>query len=117
MLPRHLIHKLRLLAATLVVCSGATRVASLWFRELDQQAVFALLLGAVYLITGIGLFGQSRFVLFVAIALCATTSWLMSDFFKLPGMHPVQLAAVAADSLTVLICTLVLWRVRGEPGV
>lgn len=116
MLPRHFIDKLRVLAATLVVCSGTARVASLWFRELDQQAVIALLVGAVYLITGIGLFGQSRFVLFVAIITCATTSWLMADFFKLPGMHPIQLAAVTADSLTILICALVLWRVRGEPS-
>ena len=116
-MPRHLIYKLRMVAATLVVCSGIARVASLWFRELDQQAVIALLLGAIYLITGIGLFGQSRFALFVAIVACSTTSWLMAEFFTLPGMHPVQLALVVADSLAVLICALVLWQVRGEPSV
>ena len=116
-MPKHLIYKLRMIAATLVVCSGIARVASLWFRELDSQAVLALLVGAVYLITGIGLFGQSRFALFVAIIACATTSWLIADFFTLPGIHPVQLASVAADSLTVLICTLVLWQVRRDPSV
>lgn len=109
--------KLRVVAAILVTLSGVMRVTSLWFRELDQQAVIALLVGAVYLITGIGLFGHSRFALFVAIIACATTSWLMTDFFTLPAMYPAQLAAVAADSLTVLICALVLWQVRGEPSV
>ena len=41
----------------------------------------------------------------------------MADFFTLPDMHPLQLAAVTADSLAVLICALVLWQVRGEPSV
>mgnify|MGYP001825618739 CR=1 FL=1 len=46
-MPKHLIYKLRMVAATLVLCSGSARVASLWFRDLDQQAVIALLLGAI----------------------------------------------------------------------
>ena len=116
-MPKNLIYKLRIVAATLVVISGTAHVASLWFRELDSQAVLALLVGAVYLITGIGLFGQSRFALFVAIFACTTTAWLLTDFLTLSGMHPVQLASVAADALTVLICALVLWQVRKEPSV
>jgi uncharacterized membrane protein (DUF2068 family) len=116
-MPKRFIYTLRMVAATLVICSGSARVASLWFRELDQQSVLALMVGAIYLITGIGLFGQSRFALFVAIIACSTTSWLMADFFSLPGMHPVQLASVVADSISVLICAWVLWQVRGEPSV
>ena len=112
-----LLKTLRVIAALLVTSSGAMRVASLWFRELDEQAVLALLVGAVYLIIGIGLFGQSRFALFVAILACAATSWLMADFFTFPDMHPLQQASLAADSITVLICALVLWTVRKEPSV
>ncbi len=63
-MPHHLVYKLRMTAAALVVCSGAIRVASLWFRPLDGEAVLTLLIGAIYLIAGIGLFGQSRFALF-----------------------------------------------------
>lgn len=116
-MPRHLITKLRLLAATLVLCAGTVRVASLWFRELDEQAVLTLLVGAVYLILGIGLFGQSRFSLFAAILICSATSLFALNHFTLPAMLPLQLAAIGADAVTVACCTLVLWRVRKEPSI
>ena len=46
--------RLRVLAGLLITCSGLGRIASLWFRELNGDAVLALLVGAVYLIIGIG---------------------------------------------------------------
>ncbi|RLQ22200.1 hypothetical protein DWB85_07875 [Seongchinamella sediminis] len=113
-MPDHLIATLRLLAASLVTLSGAGRAASLWFRELDEQAVTALILGAVYLITGLGLFGQSRFTLFVAIALCTTVA-----FYSLGSgvaLMPLQQAGLALDIITVLLCSLVLWQLRSRPG-
>ena len=109
------VYTLRIIAATLVVCSGSARVASLWFRELDEQAVLALLVGAVYLITGIGLFGQSRFVLFFAVMAC-TTTFLMTGLSPLAAMPPLQLASALADGMTVLLCALVLWQLRRQPG-
>lgn len=109
------VYTLRVIAATLVVFSGSARVASLWFRELDEQAVLALLVGAVYLITGIGLFGHSRFVLFFAVVACTTTALLATRDSTLAAMPPLQLASVLADGLTVLLCTLVLWQLGRQP--
>jgi lipopolysaccharide export LptBFGC system permease protein LptF len=116
-MPKHILISLRQLAALLVVCAGAIRVASLWFRELDEVAVLTLLTGTVYLILGIGLFGQSRFSLFMAVLLCSCTSGFALRHFTLAGMLPLQLAAVAADVLTAAICAVIFWQLRKEPSV
>ena len=105
---------LRLLAATMITLSGAGRVASLWFRELNEQAVAALLLGAVYLITGLGLFGQSRFTLFVAITLC--TAVAAYTLRNIGVLLPLQQVGLAADLITVLLCAMVVWHVRNRPS-
>ena len=105
---------LRLLAASLVTLSGAGRVASLWFRELNEQAVAALLLGAVYLITGLGLFGQSRFALFVAITVC--TAVAAYTLRNIEVLTPLQQAGLAVDLITVLLSALVIWHVRNRPS-
>lgn len=106
---------LRLLAATLVTASGAGRITSLWFRDLDEAAVSALIAGSIYLIIGIGLFGQSRFALFVAIAMCATTAFFLLQRHELSQLQPAQQLAILADGLTVACCSavLVLRRLRG----
>ncbi len=104
-------------AAALVVCSGAIRVASLWFRPLDGEAVLTLLIGAIYLIAGIGLFGQSRFALFAAIIACTTTAWLVSGYFTLLGLQTLQLVLTTVDGVAVLLCALVLWYARRQPGL
>lgn len=99
---------LRLLAAIMVTASGAGRITSLWFRDLNEAAVAALLVGSVYLIIGIGLFGQSRFTLFVATAMCATTAFFLLQRHGLSQLQPAQQLAVAADGLTVICCGAVL---------
>jgi len=105
----------RLLAAWLVTLSGAGRVASLWFRELDESAVMSLLVGAVYLIVGIGLFGQSRFTLFVAIAVCSVVG--LSLLGDMPNLHSAQTLAALADLVVVVCCAMVLWdRQRQAQG-
>jgi hypothetical protein len=114
-MPDHLINTLRLLAAILVTFSGAGKVASLWFRELDQQAVAALLLGTVYLIIGLGLFGQSRFTLFVAISVCSLVS--LYTLKSIAVLEPLQQAGLAADLITIVLSTTVLWHVRNRPSV
>ena len=105
---------LRNLAAILMILSGSTLVAALWLRELTGAAVIDALLGAVYLIIGIGLFGQSRFTLFMAMVVPAATAWYLSR--TLPQADPVYNARFAIDALVVLFSALVLWQVRNEPG-
>lgn len=104
----------RLLAATLVTASGAGRVASLWFRELDETAVMSLLVGAVYLVIGLGLFGQSRFALFVAIAVCSVVG--LSLLGTLPHLHWSQTLAALADLVVVACCCMALWDRQRQAG-
>ncbi|TDG12739.1 hypothetical protein E2F43_14310 [Seongchinamella unica] len=111
-MPDHLVSTLRLLAASLVTLLGIGRVASLWFRELDQQAVAALLLGTVYLITGLGLFGQSRFTVLVAIALCTAVAVL--TLVNVAVLTPLQQAGVALDLITVALCSVVAWHAHSK---
>ena len=114
-MPNHLIQTLRLLAASLVTFSGAGRVASLWFRELNQQAVAALLLGTVYLIIGIGLFGQSRFTLFVAIGVCSLVA--LYTLRSIAVLEPLQQVGLATDLITIVLSTTVLWHIRSRPSI
>ena len=106
---------LRLLAATLVIGSGTGRVASLWFRELNIEAVASMLVGAVYLIIGIGLCGQSRFTLFMGIAIPAAATLYYQSW--LSRGDAVQSARFAADVTVAFVCLVVLWRVRNNPSV
>ena len=48
---------LRFTAATLMCLSGLGQIAALWLRELTGTALVDGLLGTVYLVIGIGLFG------------------------------------------------------------
>ena len=107
-MPTRLTSFLRFCAAILVTGSGAAHIASLWFRELDEQAVVALLLGAVYVILGIGVFGQSRFSLFLAMVLPATVAFTTS--IAAITLSPLQSASVAADILVVTLSGIVLWQ-------
>lgn len=115
-MPSRLITSLRLLAAALVTCSGVTRIGSLWFRELTEHAVLSLLVGAVYLIIAIGLFGQSRFTLFVAMLVPAATATLTLDYFSFDSLPPLQLAGITADAVTIACSAIVLWQLRNQPS-
>ena len=53
------VRRLRNFAATLVTLSGIAHIAALWHRELTEAALLDALLGSVYLIIGLGLYGQS----------------------------------------------------------
>ena len=106
---------LRSCAALLITLSGIGHIAALWLRDLTPTALFEALLGCVYLIIGIGLFGQSRFTLFMAILVPACAAWYLIDS-GLPD-NPVQDARLAIDALVVLFSAAVLWQVRNDPSV
>ena len=101
---------LRVTAATLVTIAGITLVGSLWFRELSGAALQDAIVGSVYLFIGIGLFGRSRFTLFLAIGAClASIAWL-SSMHKSPDSL-MQLRMLV--DLAVILCSgFVLWQLR-----
>ena len=87
-------------------------VASLWLRDLTQLAVLDALIGAVYLIAGIGLFGHSRFSLFLGIAIPIGIS---SAFYHYTAeVQAIDQLRYTADGVIALLSAIVLWMVRHQ---
>lgn len=97
----------RPLAALLVTAIGIGHIASLWFRELDAAAVLSIWVGGLYLLVGLGLFGQSRFTLFVASALCATSA--LRALAELGELHTLGWLVMLADLVAAIACGMSLW--------
>jgi hypothetical protein len=106
---------LRAVAATLICLSGVAQIAALWLRDLTGAALADALLGAVYLIIGIGLFGHSRFSLFMAIVIPIWASGML--FFTQPQVEPIYTLRIATDAMVALFSAIVLWQVRNNPSV
>lgn len=102
--------RLRYLAANMVLVSGLVLAASPWYGNLDAIAVIRAAVGIAYLIIALGLFGQSRFTLFVAIGACLTRAWMLT------GDGAVDLALLTLDLASSICCAAVLWQVRKEPS-
>ena len=109
------VRRLRNLAATLITLSGIAHIGALWHRELTTAALLDALAGSVYLIIGLGLYGQSRFTLFMGIAIPAATAAYVQS--ALPDPAPLYSARLAVDAVVVFCCLVVLWRVRNNPSV
>ena len=108
-------YHLRMLAATLITLSGIGHIAALWHRELTEAALGDALLGAVYLIIGLGLYGISRFTLFVAILVPAAASTYMLSTFPDGGLF--YDARLLIDTVVIFASAVVLWQVRHRPSV
>ncbi len=92
--------------------SGLGQIAALWLRQLTGTALVDGLLGTVYLLIGIGLFGHSRFSLFVAIVIPVVASGML-----LYAAPPPEQLRIAVDAAVVLLSGIVLWQVRHNPSV
>ena len=114
-MPNRLTFSLRFLAACLLTGSGVAHIAGLWFRELDERAVGAMLLGAVYLIIAIGLFGQSRFSLFLGALVPAASIAVI--WWTLQPVEPVYRLRMSVDAAVALFSLVALWRVRNRGSV
>ena len=115
-MPPRPVRALRYLSAALLTLSGLAQIGALWWRELNGAAVTDAVLGTVYLIVAIGLFGQSRFSLFMAIVVCAAAAGYTAQH-TLPEIAGVHAARQAVDALAILGSAVVLWQVRHDPGV
>jgi hypothetical protein len=82
-------------------------------RTLNETAVIDAVLGASYLILAIGLFGQSRFSLFVSILLPGC----MAIFIGSGELTDIERLRICVDSMVALGSTLLLWRARNSASV
>lgn len=106
---------LRHTAATLMCMSGIAQIAALWLRELTGTALIDGLWGTVYLAIGIGLFGHSRFSLFMGIAVPTAASGLL--IYTLSQPEQIYALRIAIDVVVVLLCAIVVWETRHHPSV
>lgn len=103
---------MRLAAAILTTLTGTALVASLWFRALDQNAVVDAFTGAVYLFIALGLFGRSRFTLFLALAVpVASVIGVRWSGRELEGWLALRLAL---DAAIVACAGVALWQFSEE---
>ena len=116
MVPR-IITRMRNIAATLLVLSGISHIAVLWFRDINEAALACALFGALYLIIGIGLYGQSRFTLFMAIVIPAAGAWFALTQAGEAVFALVARAELGADFIVIVFSVVVLLAVRNNPSV
>ena len=100
----------RIAAAVIASVSGLGQIASLWLRDLSGAAVGDALLGAVYLLIAIGLFGRSRLSLFLATIVPAAAA--ISTAYRMPHPEDITVLRIALDLIIVVFSTLELWRTR-----
>ena len=112
--------KLRNLAAILATLSGASQCLSLWLLPTTDTLLIIALMGTVYLILGLGLFGLSRFSLFLAIVLLPLRGWFGIFPLDIPAW---ELLRIASDITIALLCVPPLWaslhpqHQKIEPGM
>ncbi|MEQ9463109.1 MAG: hypothetical protein RJQ10_05580 [Haliea sp.] len=107
----------RYAAATIVATSGLFQVASLWRFRLSEGVLLTALIGSVYLLIAIGLFGRSRFTLFLAAGVCAAfPAQLLATGPPWPW-PAADLLRFASDVAVVALCGRVLWSVRKLPSI
>ena len=108
---------IRNLAAILITVSGVSHIAGLWFLDLGNKTLLSTLFGAVYLYIGLGLFGQSRFTLFLAMVIPAGGVSLLLQYTPFETMSALALLRIVASVLVILFSAIALWNVRNDPSV
>ncbi|MEE4280001.1 MAG: hypothetical protein V2I82_16165 [Halieaceae bacterium] len=98
--------KLRNLAAVLVTLSGAGQCFSLWLLPTTETLLATALLGSLYLLLALGLFGIGRLAPLLAVSILPLRSWF--------GVAPLDIPAweflrIAGDATAALLCLPVLW--------
>lgn len=101
-------------AALLVTTSGLWQITGLWRYRLSEDTLLAALTGSIYLLMAIGLFGRSRFTLFLAIVVCGTFTLLGLGQAALWTWPPLSLLRIGSDLLVTVLCARVLWAMRHD---
>ena len=98
--------RLRSFVALAAMLSGALQVAALWLLPTTMTQLLVALCGAFYLLLALGLFGVSRFSLFLGIVAPGLRAWF--SLWPLPIEVWEQLR-ILVDCAIALGCIPVLW--------
>ncbi len=111
-MPVYATRKLRNIAAALMLLSGCSHIGQLWFVELDAAAMIGALFGMFYLLIGLGLAGQSRFTLWIAIVMPVAGAFGAFQRLNPQSLEPLLVWHMFADFLVILICAFILFETR-----
>ena len=111
-MPVYATRKLRNLAAGLMLASGLTHVGQLWFVALDGEVLVGALLGMFYLLISLGLSGQSRFSLWIAVVLPTMGVYLGLQSLAQTIASPLEWWHLLADSAVAISCAYILVKTR-----
>jgi hypothetical protein len=107
----------RYAAATIVAVSGVGQIATLWRYRLSEGVLLTALIGGVYLLIAIGLYGRSRFTLFLAVGVSAACAGMLMASSAPWPWPAAQVLRFASDIAVVVLCCRVLWSVRHLPSI
>ncbi len=107
-------NSLRRVAALLSCIAGIALIAGLWLRDLSGMVVIDAVGGAIYLLLALGLLGNSRFSLFMGIAIPSAVAAALWSW-PLPEV-PFREQQIIGNGLIAVLCALALWRVRNIPS-
>lgn len=94
------------MAAILATLCGSAQCLSLWLLPISPTLLMTALLGVLYLLLALGLFGISAFSLVLAIVVLPLRSWF--DLYPL-SIPAWELIRVACDIAIAALCIPVLW--------
>lgn len=103
---------LRNATAVLTSISAVGQIALLWVIDLGTPVLAVAFAGCVYLMLALGLFGVSRFALFLAVVLPATRAF--TAWNPLPVLHWEQLRTIG-DLAIAMLALWLLWDARHRP--
>ena len=98
-----------------------SHIGELWLRELGPPAVLNALLGATLVFIGIGLYGRSRFALFLAVVVPGIVTALRINGYQIEGSQALAFdslarAQMSAEIIAAVLCAKVLFTVRNDPS-
>ncbi|MCX2979473.1 hypothetical protein EYC98_01210 [Halieaceae bacterium IMCC14734] len=100
------------LAAALMLCGGVLNIAQLWLFPLGGTTIVASVFGLMYLLVFLGLAGQSRFTLWLAVLIPGLGVVAGVARYVSPAPAEIALVNVALNLTVIIICAGILIRTR-----
>lgn len=102
--------RLRNLAAILSTVSGAGQCFALWLLPTTPMLLLSAWIGTLYLFLALGLFGNSRLSLFLAVSLPPLRAWLAVEPLPIDAWEFLR---TACDLAIAALCLSALWAGTG----
>jgi hypothetical protein len=114
-MPAHATRQIRNTAVLLMLASGVTHVAQLWFRDTDPAALLTALVGMYYLVLALGLAGRARFTVWITAASLLGEAAFGLSLWSADAPDMLMAWHILAGVTVAGLCLYVLYRTRYSP--